>query len=531
MATNNRKGVGGEAAAIAIEPAGAMALPAGDSSAGGSVKPLVVAAVTGPARPANKPLGLAANVADAAAAKLLISDELPEGEKPSPGNRMLLVGLVWGGSTLVELEQIGKGSDLPVKHLFDLPASHLARNFPIVRHVGEGHVLTLPSQIKVEVHGKGQLVPLSQRGRRVDAPFPGYAYEIVGEDRLVAQIAPHLTLISRYVRAARRAEGSVWKGLDLPFAATLILAIVAFAIFFFVMARTKVNEKAMVADAAQSYQPYVRTTRPAPKEVEPPKSKDASGVKEGDKAQGDEGKLGKQEAKKKEAAPSKKGAPAVDPNAKKKADLAKIKKLGLISALSRMGAGGSATGKVLGPGGLGTGINNSLGGTKGHAGVGDAYGVGGTGTRGTGTGGGGNALGIGGLGTKGTGHGRGGIGDVDLGGKGKEETVFIPGKTTVVGGLSRDVINRVIQKHYNEIKYCYEKELARDPALYGKVTMLFVIGGTGRVDDALVQQTTMANEAVEGCMVNHVKRWAFPQPQGGGTVQVTYPYVFKASGQ
>jgi len=208
-------------------------------------------------------------------------------------------------------------------------------------------------------------------------------------------------------------------------------------------------------------------------------------------------------------------------------------KTGLLAALSRLGAGAGlgAASNVLGPGGLGTGINNALGGIKGGAGQGDAYGVGGLGSRGSGSGGGGTALGIGGLGTKGDGRGRGGYGEIDLGGRGKDETQFIPGKTTVVGGLSREVINRVIQRHYNEIKYCYEKELSKDPGLYGKVTMLFVIEGNGRVGDALVQQTTMSNEAVETCMLNHVRRWVFPAPQGGGTVQVTYPYVFKASGQ
>jgi TonB family protein len=107
----------------------------------------------------------------------------------------------------------------------------------------------------------------------------------------------------------------------------------------------------------------------------------------------------------------------------------------------------------------------------------------------------------------------------------------VPGRTTVVGGLSREVINRVIQKHYNEIKYCYEKELSKDPNLYGKVTVLFLIEGTGRVGEALVQETSMASEPVESCMINHVRRWVFPAPQGGGTVQVTYPYVFKSSGQ
>src|SRR5713226_4301 len=106
-----------------------------------------------------------------------------------------------------------------------------------------------------------------------------------------------------------------------------------------------------------------------------------------------------------------------------------------------------------------------------------------------------------------------------------------PGCTIVVGGLSRDLINRIIQRHYNEVKYCYEKELTKDPALYGKVTVLFVIDGVGRVVDALVQQSTMGSEPVESCIVTHVRRWAFPAPQGGGTVQVTYPYVFKSSAQ
>jgi TonB family protein len=81
------------------------------------------------------------------------------------------------------------------------------------------------------------------------------------------------------------------------------------------------------------------------------------------------------------------------------------------------------------------------------------------------------------------------------------------------------------------VKYCYEKELTKDPGLYGKVAVVFVIDGSGKVADALVQQSTMGSAAVEGCMLSHVRRWAFPAPEGGGTVQVTYPYVFKSSVQ
>lgn len=521
MAKNHKAG-----SAVPIDPAEELtqplSRPSDDSQLAVASRPQI------DARPRSS---LAESVADAAAAQLLIFDELPEDEKPRPDDRVLLVGIVWGGSTLVELEQIWKGGDLPVSRLFDLPSMKLPRNFPIVKHHGCDHVLSLPEEVHAEIHRGGSHRPLAEAGRRIDAPFRGYAHTIGPDDRIVAQITPQLTLISRYVRAARQRDKSLLEAIDIPFASTVLVALLGLSLFFLMVGITPRSDDSYSDDLSRNQQRFTKYQVKPPEKIDQPRFKDLSGAKEGEKSKGDEGKLGKEEAKKKEADPSKKGTPEVDPN-KKARDLAKIKKLGLIAALSKMGVGGGgAASNVLGPGGLGSGINNSLGGTRGGAGLGDAYGVGGMGTRGTGSGGGGTALGIGGLGTKGSGHGRGGYGDIDLGGRGKDETVFVPGRTTVVGGLSREVINRVIQKHYNEIKYCYEKELSKDPGLYGKITVLFLIDGTGRVGEALVQQTTMSSQPVESCMVNHVRRWVFPAPQGGGTVQVTYPYVFKSSGQ
>ena len=531
-----RKGGRLGSAAVPIDPsdeATQPGLPVGTGQAG-TVEPLplTVAEVTVTKKDAiPRPTTLASRVADAAAAQLLIFDELPEDEKPRPGDRVLLVGIVWGGSTLVELEQIWTGGDLPVSRLFDLPSMKLPKNFPIVKHDAADHVLSLPEEIHAEIHRASEVKPLAQVGRRIEAPFKGSSHKVGSDDRIVAQITPQLTLIARYVRAARQRDRTLLESVDIPFASTLLVALLALGLFFLMVSITPRSDDSFSDDLSRNQQRFTKYQVKPPEKTEQPKFKDLSGAKEGEKSRGEEGKLGKEEAKKKEADPSKKGTPEVDPNKKEK-DLAKIKKLGLIAALSKMGVGGgSAASNVLGPGGLGSGINNSLGGTRGGAGLGDAYGVGGMGTRGTGAGGGGNALGIGGLGTHGSGHGRGGYGEIDLGGRGKDDTVFVPGHTTVVGGLSREVINRVIQKHMNEIKYCYEKELSKDPGLYGKITVLFMIEGTGRVGEALVQQTTMGSEPVESCIINHVRRWMFPSPQGGGTVQVTYPYVFKPSGQ
>jgi outer membrane biosynthesis protein TonB len=478
---------------------------------------------------------LAAQVVDAAAAQLLLADELPNDERPRDGDQVLLVGLVWGGQTLVEIEQVETGADLRAGKLFDLPAVQLPKAFSLVRHEGDRHVVSMPATLQSEVHKRGEVQSFGQlaaqaRAGVVEAPFRGHSYPIDLDDRVVVKIAPQLTLVARYVRAGRARGKSLLDSLDIGFASTLLAAIL-FLVAFLMMVRLAPQRTPGSAEDLQAAQEriaqYVVKPQP-PKEVEAPKFKDLSGAPEGAKAQGEEGKLGKEDAKKKEADPSRKGSPVTDAN-KKEVDRRKIAKLGLIAALSKVGAGAGAASNVFGPGGIGSGVNTSLGGTKPGAGLGDPYGVGGLGARGTGSGGGGTAIGIGGLGIKGSGAGAGGYGGVELGGKGKEETRFIPGKTVVIGGLSRDVINRIIQRHYNEVKYCYEKELTRDPGLYGKVSVLFVIDGTGRVSDALVQQTTLSSEPVESCILTHVRRWVFPQPEGGSTVQVTYPYLFKSA--
>src|SRR5215470_12555001 len=138
-------------------------------------------------RPPEKKQTLAARVADAAAAQLLIFDQLPEDERPRPGDRVLLVGIVWGGSTLVELEQVATGGDLPVGGLFDLPSTKLSKNFPIVKHDGQDHVLSLPDEIHAEIHRGAGVRALGQVGRRIEAPFKGAAHKIGQDDRIVAQ--------------------------------------------------------------------------------------------------------------------------------------------------------------------------------------------------------------------------------------------------------------------------------------------------------------------------------------------------------
>jgi TonB family protein len=137
---------------------------------------------------------------------------------------------------------------------------------------------------------------------------------------------------------------------------------------------------------------------------------------------------------------------------------------------------------------------------------------------------------LGGLGTKGSGRGLGGNGSIDLGGRGKDSTRVVPGKTTVIGGLSKDVIMKVIKRHQNEIKFCYEQELQKNASLAGKVAVMFTIDPAGAVAEANVSESSLSNNNVESCMMARIRRWKFPEPQGGGVVNVSFPWIFKPAG-
>jgi TonB family protein len=95
----------------------------------------------------------------------------------------------------------------------------------------------------------------------------------------------------------------------------------------------------------------------------------------------------------------------------------------------------------------------------------------------------------------------------------------------VKGALDKDIIRRIVRAHTNEIRYCYNQGLVRDPKLSGRAVLKFTIGPDGNVLVAVVKESTISDPDVGTCMVKAVKRWKFPKPDGGGNVVVEYPFV------
>lgn len=442
----------------------------------------------------------------------ILTTPLDEANQPTTQQQALEVTVLWG-DTVVDSALIREARPVTVSSkpgVGDVYVeSDQADGWVIAQNAGTQATVTIPNGAKSGVRKADGSVTRGASG----------SVTINLGDRVVFKVGT-LTFRVQFVRGG----GELGKGAVRDWYFPQIFAIVALAHVFFVVAAflTPHLSTSLTDDLFKNQNRFAQMILKAPEKEKERKKLDLSGAK-GAKAKDEEGKFGKKDTPKKDALASKQGAPRVDPNKREK-----DRKIALSSGLLGMLGKQGAVSNVFGPGGLGSGINNAMGGIQGSE-MGDAGGAGGLGTRGTGAGGGGNSLGIGGLGTHGNGRGSGGYGNIDLGGRGKGETRIVPGKTIIQGSLSKEEIGRVIRRNLARFKFCYEKQLASNPNLNGKISVYFTIDPTGGVADASVRETSMNDETVEQCAVKVMRSLKFPQPRGGGIVVVTYPFVFAST--
>jgi TonB family protein len=104
--------------------------------------------------------------------------------------------------------------------------------------------------------------------------------------------------------------------------------------------------------------------------------------------------------------------------------------------------------------------------------------------------------------------------------------VKLPAGMVVKGGLDKNVVQKVVRQKKNQLRYCYEVGLQKDPRIKGKVVLTFVISAKGSVMHSKIKSSTLGSNQAESCLEKSVKTWKFPQPKGGGIVVVDLPVVF-----
>jgi hypothetical protein len=353
-------------------------------------------------------------------------------------------------------------------------------------------------------------------GRATQTEF-GYAIPVTEDIRLVIDIGESI-YVAEQVYPGRKAITAMAQGIDYPMVG--IFALCAFLGMMFgasmsLMPPSASNETVEIPDRFVELLLERPTPTPQPVDI---RSAPADS-EEGPKAKKDEGKLGKKTAKMKKAKGDKQEIERVQ------RDRQVAENAGVLGALRHAGLMDG----VFGRSGLSEALTRGVGGMIGAKGV--QLGTSGLSSRGASLGGGGTAVALTGLGTKGLGAGTRSFGADGGGGPSKTRGDINArgGDPIILGALDRSLIDEVIKRSMSQIRYCYQRELTKNPSLSGKIVTKFTIAGDGTVSSAATRSSTLNNENVEQCVVSRFYRMQFPEPKEGGVVFVSYPFLFSPS--
>lgn len=395
------------------------------------------------------------------------------------------------------------------KNPFYVPAEFLPNdNYALFENVGGAWVCNITDKWagfvdQGETRKTFQELIASGQARKAGA---GYQIEIPEDARLVVDLGSTI-FVAHQAYPGKKAVVAFGESIDYPFLAMVFFGLFVMGMFFGAVTLVPPPEV-----TEQEIDPHlVEMLLQKDKPEDEKKNPDAG---EGAKAKKEEGKVGKKDAKMDKAKGEK-----VE---KMKMDREVAENAGLLGALRE----DSSLDNNLSNTGLSGAMQNGIGGLIGAKGT--QMGSGGLGGRGGGLGGGGSADGLGGMGTRGRGSGSSGYGSGggDFGSRGESVIAGVGGDPIVLGALDKSLIDAVIKRNMAAIRYCYQRELTKNPSLGGKITVKFVIAADGTVSQATTKATTMNNPAVESCINGRFMRFQFPQPKGGGVVIVSYPFIF-----
>lgn len=96
----------------------------------------------------------------------------------------------------------------------------------------------------------------------------------------------------------------------------------------------------------------------------------------------------------------------------------------------------------------------------------------------------------------------------------------------LVGSLTKEQVETTMRQNLGRVRGCYSRLLRADPKAAGTVTVRLSVAGDGKVSEAAIASSTLADEALQTCVADKVRTFRFPKAKDGGSTQVTYPFVF-----
>lgn len=103
-----------------------------------------------------------------------------------------------------------------------------------------------------------------------------------------------------------------------------------------------------------------------------------------------------------------------------------------------------------------------------------------------------------------------------------------PDETVILGSMDPDVIRRRLLENLPQFRFCYQSELDKSDSIYGVVVLNFSITSSGNVGKMNIGGGNSITPQVKKCVGGVLKSIQFPEPKGGGTVDVKQPMNFQA---
>ncbi|OFZ22755.1 MAG: hypothetical protein A2202_00630 [Bdellovibrionales bacterium RIFOXYA1_FULL_36_14] len=114
-----------------------------------------------------------------------------------------------------------------------------------------------------------------------------------------------------------------------------------------------------------------------------------------------------------------------------------------------------------------------------------------------------------------------------LGSKQGIDTTYVDPKTVVLGSMDPELIRKILQEYLPQFQHCYQQELMRNDAVKGVVRLDFRINKDGAVSNvSMSAKNAQFSSRGVGCITQVMNMINFPQPKGGGVVDVTQPLNF-----
>lgn len=376
---------------------------------------------------------------------------------------------------------------------------------------GTWEALVRPGWSVMLTHEDGSIEDLDALATtgRVRPESDGIAAVAIPDGVTVTLAAGDVALHGRVVPASRRVATSVFDNVDGVFLGLLGVAAVLAACFAVMVVSLPGNPDGDVVELAERFADAVEWKQKPPPEPEraPVASNDGAASPQAPK---EPGKVGKRDA------PNERSQGAAEQQADREVAMG----AGVLGALSEMGMNEGMGG------GVGDDLLADIGGLIGVKGA--QRGDGGLSSRGDSLGGGGPVGSIGGVGVGCPPGARcardGGAGNGSSWAK-EAGVVTLQEERHIIGGLDARLVDETIKRHINQIRYCYQRQLTRNPSLRGKVVSRFVIAQDGSVSKADTKTSSMGNAEVESCINARIMRMQFPEPRGG-IVIVSYPFMF-----